>query len=72
MFTFSFTGGNISLVIALPNEVDGLSKLEQNIGELLEPQPFTNERVDLKMPKFRIETEVQLKPILQQVGFITK
>lgn len=59
---------NVSLVIALPNEIDGLSKLEQNIEQILEPQPFRFERVDLKLPKFRIESEIQFKPILQDVS----
>ncbi|KAJ8939781.1 hypothetical protein NQ314_010985 [Rhamnusium bicolor] len=63
-----YKGGDISMVIVLPNETEGLSRLEQNIEQLLQPQPFTKERVDVDLPKFTIETEIKFIPILENLG----
>ncbi|KAJ8985668.1 hypothetical protein NQ317_015165 [Molorchus minor] len=56
------------MVIVLPNEIDGLGSIEQNIEKVLEPQPFTNERVDVNLPSFLIESEIHFIPILKNLG----
>ncbi|CAG9817974.1 unnamed protein product [Phaedon cochleariae] len=63
-----YKGRNISMVIALPNERNGLAALEQNIEAVLEPQPFKSERVEVQMPRFTIESEIKFVPILQNLG----
>lgn len=63
------------MVIVLPNETEGLTSLEQNIESLLEPQPYSVERVKVELPRFTIENEIKFVPILQNVsmnGFITE
>lgn len=56
------------MVIALPNEKDGLKSLEQNMQQLLAPQPFAKERVEVWLPRFTIETEIKFIPILENVS----
>lgn len=64
----SYKGADISMVIVLPNEQEGLARLEENVEQLLAPQPFTRERVDVDLPRFTIETEIKFIPILKQLG----
>nr|XP_023020182.1 alaserpin-like isoform X1 [Leptinotarsa decemlineata] len=64
----SYSGGNVSMVFILPNDIDGLPALEQNMDALLAPQPFELRRVDVKIPKFKIETEIEMIPILEKLG----
>lgn len=56
------------MVIALPNEVDGLSQLEQNIDQVLATQTYTPQRVKVELPRFTIESETKFVPILQNVS----
>ncbi|XP_060527291.1 antichymotrypsin-2-like isoform X2 [Cylas formicarius] len=63
-----YLGGNISMTIVLPNDKEGLVKAEENIEELLKPHPLTHERVAVSLPKFLVESDIKLKPILQRLG----
>lgn len=64
-----YTGGDISMTIVLPNERSGLAALEARLPEVFEDRNFTYERVNVKLPKFTIESTIQFKPILQNVSF---
>lgn len=60
-----------SMIIILPDACDGLSDLEQslrnfNITSLFES--FVNNFVTLTMPKFTIESEINLETPLKQVN----
>ncbi|EDV59230.1 serine protease inhibitor 42Dd [Drosophila erecta] len=61
-----YRNSTLSMRIFLPNRVDGLRKLEENIG-LLKPNLQKNS-VNVKLPKFKIESSVQLKGILEKLG----
>ena len=65
-----FHGGEVSMVIALPNAKDGLGNLENQIEKVLEPQPFVVENVVVVVPKFKTETRGYLKNILQAVSIL--
>lgn len=56
------------MTIVLPNEIEGLAKLEENIEQLLVAQPFTRSIVEVDLPKFTIESEIKFKPILKNVS----
>ena len=63
-----FKGGrNGSMVVVLPNEKEGLKKLEGKIGEVYQSD-FLWEYVDVTLPKFRIETSIDFKKILKKVS----
>uniref|UniRef100_T1ISI2 Serpin domain-containing protein n=1 Tax=Strigamia maritima TaxID=126957 RepID=T1ISI2_STRMM len=66
-----YVGKSLSMVILLPDTIDGLpnlvqaltaEKFEALLGKLFETQ------VDVKLPKFKLETEYSLKETLQQLG----
>lgn len=57
------------MTVVLPNEIEGLSALENNLEQLLTPQDLDYQRVAVKLPSFLIESEYPLKPILQRVSF---
>lgn len=63
-----YQGSDIVMVIALPNEVDGLSQLEQNIDQVLATQTYTPQRVKIELPRFTIESKTEFVPILQNLG----
>ncbi len=60
-----------SMVILLPTEKAGLTALEEKLTPELWAKITANlkpRRVDLKIPKFRIDTRLELKPCLQRMG----
>lgn len=63
-----YSGGDISMVIVLPNERDGLQSLEQNIEQVFAPQPLANARVEVQLPKFTIDSKIKFIPILKTLG----
>jgi len=63
-----YEGDDITMTLVLPNEIEGLSALEANIGKVLEAPNYNTERVNVVIPKFKIETTIQFKPILQALG----
>lgn len=63
-----YQGGDISLMIILPKEKSGLASLEAYIPELVKERRLPKKRVTVHIPKFMIESSIQLKPILQNVN----
>ncbi|XP_033335194.1 antichymotrypsin-2 isoform X2 [Megalopta genalis] len=60
---------DIVMTIILPNEVDGLSNLQNNFTwEVLEKASRTNVDIELYLPKFKIEFMVDLEDILRKLG----
>lgn len=62
-----YEGGDVSMHIVLPNAVDGLTTLEQKLAAALSPPNYKFDSVSVRIPKFKIETEIQFKPILEAV-----
>ncbi|XP_023578920.1 serpin B3 isoform X2 [Octodon degus] len=70
-----YKGKALSMVVLLPDEVDGLKKLEDKLtGEkLMEWTSLQNMemlKVDLRLPRFKVEETYDLKNILQDMGMI--
>uniref|UniRef100_A0A6P7FJN9 Antichymotrypsin-2-like isoform X1 n=2 Tax=Diabrotica virgifera virgifera TaxID=50390 RepID=A0A6P7FJN9_DIAVI len=63
-----FKTNGLVFSVALPNKKDGIAALENNIEKVFEPQPYTDVPVELKLPKFTVETDLNLKNILQSLG----
>lgn len=66
-----YDGEQSSLLIILPNEIDGLAALEE---KLKDPNALNKAaekmyeyEVDVFLPKFKIETTTNLKEVLEQV-----
>ena len=64
-------GGKVSIIIVLPNEIDGLSEVEKKLGnitfnELRNYAHFV--KVMLHLPKFRIESTIELNDVLSEVS----
>ncbi|CAB3370921.1 Hypothetical predicted protein [Cloeon dipterum] len=69
-----YKGGELSMVIILPNKDDGLAQLERSLGradiaELLSKASNTS-NVIFSMPKFKIETSLKLNAYLQKMGLV--
>lgn len=66
-----YEGEESSFLIVLPNKVDGLSQLQEKLkdasalGKAIAAMSSYN--VEVVLPKFKIETETDLKVILQKV-----
>ncbi|MBN1396301.1 MAG: serpin family protein [Pirellulales bacterium] len=66
-----YRGRDVSMLIALPRKVDGLPALEQSLSRerigkwraRLRPR-----RVEVHLPKFKLETAFELKPTLERLG----
>ncbi|KAI5645192.1 serpin (serine protease inhibitor) domain-containing protein [Phthorimaea operculella] len=71
-----YVGNTTSMLVILPNEIDGLSAL---VEKLKDPEAISlatkamkmEERVNLTLPKFRVDTSIDLKKVLQNIG-VTK
>ena len=62
-----FKSGEASMTFILPNDKDGLSKLENDLKRALVPHNLTHEMVEVQIPKFKIESKIDLKEILRNV-----
>lgn len=57
------------MIIILPNEVEGLSNLQNNFSwEILANVSQSNTDVELYLPKFKVEFTVDLKNVLCKVS----
>lgn len=69
-----YKGGSMSMVILLPDEVDGLPALEeqlkaQNLGQWLEELDKTMpQEIDIYLPRFKVETGYDLVGSIQALG----
>ncbi|XP_044251007.1 serine protease inhibitor 42Dd-like [Drosophila takahashii] len=63
-----YRNSSLSMVIFLPEKVDGLPELEKKIAGFSGYLPV--QKVDLKLPKFKIEFESLLKDILKKMGIV--
>lgn len=67
-----YRGGKVSMVILLPDDIEGLSQLEQlltpaKLSKLLKSLSL-NYDVDLYVPKFKLEQTINLKQMLSAMG----
>ncbi|XP_017475807.1 PREDICTED: leukocyte elastase inhibitor-like [Rhagoletis zephyria] len=68
-----YKDSDLSMLIVLPNKVDGLQALEQKLANVdlnLIAERMRSQSVDVFLPKFRIEFDVDLKQPLQQLGIV--
>jgi serpin B len=64
-----FEGNEASMMIVLPKERDGLAALESKIENVFAPMhTLKKEYLNVILPKFRIETSVNFKYILKNLG----
>ncbi|XP_066245968.1 antichymotrypsin-2-like isoform X3 [Euwallacea similis] len=63
-----YHGSNITMTIVLPDEIEGLAALESNLYPLFVPQDLEHQLVSVTLPSFLVESEYNLKPILQRLG----
>ncbi|XP_076277037.1 antitrypsin isoform X2 [Lasioglossum baleicum] len=66
-----YQGDSISMVIILPNEVNGLAEVEKkiksiNLNDIL--RQGHEQEVELFLPKFKIENKLELNSPLQKIG----
>ncbi|MEE5434554.1 serpin family protein, partial [Streptococcus pneumoniae] len=67
-----YEGGEATFLVVLPNTIDGITALLEKIRdpsalEKATQNMYTTE-VDVYLPKFKIETTINLKEVLQKVG----
>ncbi len=71
-----YRGGRLSMVIILPNDVNGLAGIQRNIGDVLQggknsqvwESLTTDDQVELSLPKFKVETTIEnLNEVLENV-----
>ncbi|HEY9831092.1 MAG TPA: serpin family protein [Stenomitos sp.] len=66
-----YVGDRISMIILLPEKIDGLTELEQqltpkNLQKWL--RLLSHPKVAIVLPKFKIESSLLLKPLLSEMG----
>ncbi|XP_023951359.2 antichymotrypsin-2 isoform X4 [Bicyclus anynana] len=71
ILSMPYKGGETSLVIVLPNEIEGIVQLKEKLND---PKVLDNalanlyeREVDVYLPKFKIETTTDLKDILKKM-----
>lgn len=64
-----YEGGDLSMVVLLPSEKDGLAALEKNFSPgLIDRLQFSICEVMVQLPRFKIESEFQLSKTLAAMG----
>ena len=64
-------GGKFSMIIVLPDKIDGLAEVEKKLENLSLSylrQCGSCAEVELSLPKFKIESTLHLKDILSEVS----
>ncbi|XP_070320586.1 serpin B3-like [Odocoileus virginianus] len=70
-----YKGEELSMMVLLPNEVDGLQEVEdqlsaENLIEWTSPQNMGKRQVDLYLPRFKVEDSYDLVPTLHALGMV--
>ncbi|XP_055415131.1 serpin B3-like isoform X1 [Bubalus kerabau] len=70
-----YKGSELSMMVLLPDEVDGLQELEDQLtAEKLiawtSPQNMRKRQVDLYLPRFKVEESYDLVPTLRALGMV--
>ena len=63
-----FQGEEATMTFVLPNQKDGIALLERQIEKALITPKYTQEFVQVVLPKFKIESTINFKDVLQKVG----
>nr|XP_034369435.1 serpin B13 isoform X1 [Arvicanthis niloticus] len=68
-----YKNNDLSMFVLLPNDIDGLEKIIDKISpeklvEWTSPGHLEQRRVDLHLPRLRVEETYDLKPMLEAVG----
>lgn len=69
-FRFDTRSDGNGMVVILPNQKSGLRQIEQNLDIALATE-LKSDRVKVMLPKFKVETQLDLKGILQNVSSTT-
>ncbi|XP_039107819.1 serpin B3 isoform X1 [Hyaena hyaena] len=70
-----YKGKDLSMILLLPNEVDGLQKLEdqltaEKLTEWTSSQNMSESLVDLYLPRFKVEEGYDLRGALMSLGMV--
>ncbi|XP_068989080.1 serine protease inhibitor 3/4-like isoform X1 [Bombus flavifrons] len=68
-----YKGDEFSMVIILPNEIDGLSDVEKKLQNTSLKNIISQgyeERMELWLPKFKMESTLELNDVLKEMGLI--
>ncbi|KAF2899156.1 hypothetical protein ILUMI_07018 [Ignelater luminosus] len=64
-----YNGDDVFMTFVLPNEKEGLHRIEENLEKLFETPSFNNRtKVHVSVPKFKIQTTIKFIPILKALG----
>lgn len=70
LINLPYLDNEFTMTLALPNDKDGLPKLEANIQKVIKHKELkVYPSVTVMMPKFRVEKNTDLKDILMKVSF---
>lgn len=61
------------MLIVVPKEIDGLDRVEKNLEKInidYEELKYAPEKVQLYLPKFKVETTIDLNSHLSEVAII--
>ena len=72
MLQLPYKGKRVSMMIVLPNAIDGLQKVEESLSfgmlKELRSQMYEQEVENVALPKFKIESSFELEKVLPQMG----
>ncbi|XP_068629004.1 antichymotrypsin-2-like isoform X2 [Battus philenor] len=67
-----YVGENTSMLVVLPKEINGLSRILKKLADgydlMAEVDNMFNTKVQVTIPKFKIETEIDLAEVLPKLG----
>ncbi|KAF2899155.1 hypothetical protein ILUMI_07017 [Ignelater luminosus] len=64
-----YVDDDVFMTFVLPNEKEGLHRIEENLEKLFESPGFnTRTNVRVSIPRFKVQTTIKLIPVLQALG----
>ncbi|HEX4084441.1 MAG TPA: serpin family protein [Chthoniobacteraceae bacterium] len=68
MLKLDYAGNDLSMIILLPDQDDGLPALEKQLADIPLGKPFARTRVNVTIPRFRLTQRFELGPVLISMG----
>ncbi|KAK9874813.1 hypothetical protein WA026_005621 [Henosepilachna vigintioctopunctata] len=68
MITLPYRNKAAQLAILLPDDIDKTDAMENNIMKIWEARNLTREYVEVHLPKFRVESSLDMIPALKKMG----
>ncbi|KAK9874818.1 hypothetical protein WA026_005626 [Henosepilachna vigintioctopunctata] len=71
MLKIPYQNKKADLIIMLPDDIDGFHRVEKDARKLWKERNFNRQHTTLYLPKFKVESNIDMIPIMKNMGKIS-